>query len=225
MKRSILIIIMLLCMLALAACADVSTDDADDSAQNVTSSAANDSDDRDTKVSDGAVTSSNDAADDTDDCVVDSGVGYGDTPPSLLIICDDQKIETMRGTSTWTCPSDEDGTMMTICADCPHPLQAREYMPHLDATEGAVCLIFDVYPDELHVCCWSDDCWGNTDAASESVTMAGGCARTVPDGCCIMLDSVQLKQGTYIYEVTAAWSSNEQYYGTACYSFCATYEE
>jgi hypothetical protein len=70
---------------------------------------------------------------------------------------------------------------------------------------------FTITPDKVTVRCWSEECWGNTNAESEELPV------TIENGNVF----VHLKDGNYIYEVIAEWESGKRSVsGTVCYSFC-----
>lgn len=82
----------------------------------------------------------------------------------------------------------------------------------------AAYLQWNVIPDKVSVRYWSEDCWGKYDIEGEDLPVksletdfAGG-----GYGTNFMID---LKDGNYIYEVTAEWNRSEKYGGKAYYSF------
>ena len=146
-------------------------------------------------------------------------------PPALTVVYgENNSIEALRGTSSWMY-ANEDGTWTGIEADSMHPLNAKEYMPCLELLPVAtssrsplkVRMQWDPIPDEVMVRCWSEAYWGQYDAESEELTvrtlMVDSNMETAP------IISVELKDGSYVYEVIAEWNSAETYHGKACYSF------
>ena len=146
-------------------------------------------------------------------------------PPALTVLYgDNNSIEALKGTYSWMYQN-EDGTWTGMEADSIHPLAAKEYMPSLQllpvVTDSnshlKVKLQWDIAPDEITVRCWDEADWGQTDAESEELPV-----RTLTvdsDPATEPAASVELKDGSCVYEVIAAWNSAEQYNGNARYSF------
>jgi hypothetical protein len=99
-----------------------------------------------------------------------------------------------------------DGTMSGIKADSPHPLDPQLQLTPIETTESRVELQFEVPPQRISVCCWSDTLIGNTSAPAENASVSGS--------------MLELKPGGYIYEVTAVWNGeNLAAEGTVRYVF------
>ena len=141
-------------------------------------------------------------------------------PPALTVVYgENNSVEALRGTSSWMYQN-EDGTWTGIEADSMHPLQAKEYMPSLTllpVTPSFAGMQWDTVPDKVTVRCWNESYWGQYDAESEELSvrtlMVDSNMETAP------IISVELKDGSYVYEVIAEWNSAETYHGKACYSF------
>ena len=142
-------------------------------------------------------------------------------PPQLTIMYADEGITALRGTYSWTY-QDEDKTFMGIESDSLHPLQSKEYMPSLRLTRNTLShaepfsayLQFETAPNQLTVCCWSEEQWDHIDAESEAVAVSkydGEADQPVLQ--------IPLKEGGFVYEVVATWENAEAYGGTAHYSF------
>lgn len=146
-------------------------------------------------------------------------------PPVLTVVCGEASIEALKGGYSWETVN-EDDTATTVIADSAHPLDCKEMMPSIRLMPGylshvnpfAAYLQWSVHPDNVSVRCWSEECWGQYDAESEDlpvktleIDFVGG-----GYGTNFIID---LKDGTYIYEVTAQWDRTEHYNGTAYYSF------
>jgi hypothetical protein len=135
-------------------------------------------------------------------------------PPNLTISTWNSSIEAMMGTTSWGYDKG-DGTWSGVDIDCLHPLDSKEFMPALQITPSPysskssldAALFFDIAPDAITVCCWSDIHWGNISAESEDISVRDF--------------TIELKNGGYIYEVFARWDSSDKYEGTAYYSFYA----
>lgn len=127
-------------------------------------------------------------------------------PPTLKIL-DSTCIglEASKGTYSWTYDNG-DGTMSGICVDSSHPLEWQEFLVPLTTADDTVELYFDVQPQEFTVRCWSDVYWGQVDAKEEKVSVEG--------------NTLELKEGRYIYEVVATWTGeNLAAEGTVYYGF------
>ena len=129
-----------------------------------------------------------------------------DSPPILDVISDNTLCTAILGTYSWE-RRNNDGTTTATEADSAHPLDCKDVLVQLDTTEETALLRFQKEPDAiLSVRCWSDEYWHDPAAEGEAVTFNG--------------DEIELKQGGYIYEVAAQWSTESGYGGgIARYSF------
>lgn len=124
-------------------------------------------------------------------------------PPVMQVTCGAKDIMVYPGNYSWDYDRG-DGTGSGIVACGLHPLDAKEHMAVLQWKEDAAVLMFETEPDSITVRCWAGEYWGNTSALSEKISVKD--------------NKVELKEGEYIYEVTAEWS-RETYKGTAHYTF------
>lgn len=125
-------------------------------------------------------------------------------PPKLMI---NDLGEAVTGGYEWSCAMG-DGTWSHAIADSAHPLQMEKHLQILTPGNAWVDLNFESWPDEYTVRCWPDSAFGDTEAESEAVMTWN--------------NTIQLKTGGYIYEVTATWNDNGSgYYGTVTYVFYA----
>lgn len=150
--------------------------------------------------------------------------------PALTVICGKESVEALRGTSSWQYLNDN-GTSTAIESDSMHPLQAKEYMTPLKLIPTQYSSVeplkaylqWDVTPDKVSMRCWNEDCWGQYgqyEDTSEEITVsaleidyADGSYGIAPNYI------VKLKNGNYIYEVTAEWNNYDKFSGKAHYSF------
>lgn len=157
-------------------------------------------------------------------------------PPALTVIYGKENVKALRGTTSWTYVN-EDGTSTSVASDSLHPLQAKEYMPSLNLFPSTLSsseplkatLKWDFVPDKVTARCWSEDCWeqvGDYNETSEEIPLKrliiDSDTETDP------IISIEMKDGNYIYEITAEWNSYEKCSGKAYYSFytvCPDYEE
>lgn len=143
-------------------------------------------------------------------------------PPSLVVTASETIIEALKGTASWTYV-DDNGDLASIMGDGNHPLLKEATTPVLDLVPTYFSSIdplsaslqfgtapFTITPDKVTVRCWPEECWGNTKAESEELSV------TIENGNVF----VQLKDGNYIYEVIAEWNGERSVSGTVCYSFC-----
>lgn len=136
------------------------------------------------------------------------GTGEDSTPkpPALVVVAGEENHQTLLGTYTWR--RLHLGGMEEVCADSPHPLDCQNFLPLLEARQATVRLQFAQAPDgPLSARCWSDRQWGNSLADSQAVTVTG--------------DTLPLRPGGWIYEVTARWGSGHGPGGEASYAFYA----
>ena len=149
-----------------------------------------------------------------------------DVPPTLVVVSNGQSIEALKGSSYWI-HEETNGMRENIISDCGHPLMMKKSMPSIDilpahyATIGdplqakiqfiakGVTPVHEVAPDEIYIRCWEEKHWGKTNAKSENINP------TIVNGN-VFFD---LKNGNYIYEVVATWSTQDKFSGTAQYSF------
>ena len=127
-------------------------------------------------------------------------------PPALYVVTDKDSIRASCGNYDW-CYDTGNGTKESVTACGAHPLDLEDTIARLTTTLPSVQLQFmsapcDPYQITIH--CWSEDCWGDLEAASEALTLTDG--------------QLLLKEGGYIYQVTAKWSS-----GSASYCFYIQY--
>ena len=102
------------------------------------------------------------------------------------------------------------GTILNPLDERVHSLQPNVLRR---AAGSSVYLLFDVdtVPDEVTVRCWPDDSWGDLENAGESVPVTYDTYFSFP-----------LKDGSYIYDITASWDHRglpENYWWTVHYIF------
>lgn len=128
-----------------------------------------------------------------------------DSPPWLAVVSEDTSVGAVTGTYSWENPQ-ADGTIRSVEADSPHPLDCRDLLCPLDTTENTARLDFGHDPDAiLSVRRWSDALWGQTGAEPEDVPADGL--------------TISLAPGGWVYEVTARWDDQGYGGGTASYCF------
>lgn len=138
--------------------------------------------------------------------------------PTLNVLGPIGTVEAGRGTSSWTYKN-EDGTDTAVMADSQHPLSLVETMPVVEllpnyfshTNPNIVTLWFgssagELPPNKIEVLCWSEKYPTDDPESMEIVRENGKIA-------------LQLKDGNYIYEITAVWNSSSQYGGTVRYHF------
>ncbi len=94
----------------------------------------------------------------------------------------------------WMYPSGDESMNATI-ADAQHPLFCEDILDPIYVTGDYVKLAFEDDPDSIEVRCWPDTAWNSNTAESEEVTSYD--------------TAFDLKQGGYIYEITARWNESE----------------
>ena len=101
-----------------------------------------------------------------------------------------------------------DGTVASVVADAPHPLQCKDPLILVDTTLADCEIDFSDWPDDLIIRCWSDSCFGNPDAESEAVITWKNTQFSLKPAI----------TGGYIYEITATWNDDGGlFHGTAHY--------
>lgn len=133
-----------------------------------------------------------------------TGCGGGKTleePPALRVTCGDSSAAAWRGTCSWQWGD------RGMEADSLHPLEAKEFMEPLVVIPGdrVAELNFNLAPDEVTIRCWSDRHWNDPAAEGEELPVEDL--------------SFAMKDGSYIYMVTAEWTTTEDCGGSACYAF------
>ena len=106
-----------------------------------------------------------------------------------------------------------------------HPLQSKEYMPSLNLLPSIrssveplqAYLEWEVMPDDISVRCWSAAHWGKSESQSEEIPVSILMFDSEPPT--TSLATIKLKDGDYIYEVSAKWNRFETWGGSAHYSF------
>ena len=146
-------------------------------------------------------------------------------PPAMVVVSNEQSIEGQRGTSEWTY-RDENGKSVTVASEGIHLLSAKKTMPCIDLLPSYASFgdslgaylgfnvtgmnpIVQVPADEITIFCWKEEDWGKNGVMGEEIPLN-------PVGGTLFFD---LKDGNYVYEVTAAWKKNEGLGGTARYTF------
>lgn len=134
----------------------------------------------------------------------DDAVIILETPPILTVFSDETAFSTLLGTYSWQSRS-WDGSSRSMDVDSAHPLDCKDLFSLEETTDHTATLRFWEKPDTVSVRCWSDEHWYDPSAESEDVAVDG--------------NVIVLKPGGTIYEVNAAWGTENGYGGTASYSF------
>lgn len=140
-----------------------------------------------------------------------SGCGQGANkygPFKLTVTCGEASTEAKIGTHSWSSPKysvDACGTGL------PGGRDSMNCLGIAGAEQLTAQLDFEVIPDSVTVLCWSGDYWekGGTEVLSVNVPVT-----KAADGY-----SFSLKDGVYIYRVSAKWEHTGKYGGTVDYSF------
>lgn len=123
-------------------------------------------------------------------------------PPDLLVSNGAESINASQVCATWA----ENGGYQA-CYDGPNANELLEWgrMPWLTSEMFAI-LEFETLPDRIEVQCWAAGQEIRSDG--EIVALTGG--------------KLQLKDGSYVYEVTAQWNSYREDHGRVVYVFAVT---
>lgn len=108
-----------------------------------------------------------------------------------------------------------------------HPLDSREFMPELRISEVEetgetpfyAIFEFESEPDEVNVRFWDEECRNDVSAESRQIEARKTKVISGTGNESVIHFNIELQQESGIYEVTAKWSSSEEYGGTAYYSF------
>ena len=147
-------------------------------------------------------------------------------PPQLSVRCGDREIPAVRAVCAWKRRKNlGDGGRSLVVSDGLHPLQmldeeGRVNLTPLPVPPGSeIELDFERTPDELTVRCWTGDTaraifedpdlFSSCEAQGTELSVTEG--RVAPPG-----------SGDYIYEVSAKWSDDIGYGGTASFGFYTT---
>lgn len=138
-----------------------------------------------------------------------------DSPSAFSVTCGEVTIEPRTGSIQWEYTK-EDGTDGALLGDGLHPLEAKQDSPCLPLTpKGSLdaWLYWEIMPDRVSVRYWGEECWTDVDAKEvENFRLM----ESNEAGDCFLL---HLKDGNYIYEVTATWHNAPNFSGTVYYSF------
>ena len=112
--------------------------------------------------------------------------------------------------------------------DSVHPLQLRDVLPVVRRAPDPVSispacdvfLTFSQSPDAVQVYCWDDAFWETGRATAETVDLMDPASVRYGDGGYFF----RLREGGYVYEVTAQWKNLDGYPAAVCYAFYGVYE-
>ena len=131
-------------------------------------------------------------------------------PPVLTVICGDEQVSALQGTTWWSYQEDKeeqvsyhlDSDHMSVLIDKMTPL------PLTNEQDLTAYLKWQVMPDQVRVFCWP------VKDIPVTTGFAEGKGADETDHY-----TIQLQDGSYLYEVTASWSHSELYGGSAYYGF------
>ena len=130
--------------------------------------------------------------------------------PELVIVNGPHAISSLVTGYDWTVFVNE--TAENFVQDHADPLTHAIFpmLPHLAGDGIATTLQFESEPDSITVRCWPIEQQGN-ESAYDQFQIAT-----------VVNQQIQLKEGTYIYEVEALWYVNADGYGSTYYAFTAS---
>ena len=124
-------------------------------------------------------------------------------PPAAKLLHGNGSTPLLTAGRNWMYPNG-DGTMAAVIVDHAHPLFCKDSLDPIYVTGDYVKLAFEDDPDSISIQCWPDTAWNSNTAESESVNSYD--------------TAFDLKQGGYIYEITAKWNESEiEHYGSVSY--------
>ena len=136
--------------------------------------------------------------------------------PELTVTDGVNRAAALKCTVSWDYEK-PDGTRTGINACGSGPLGSRKYMEPLVTDSGLAWLEFELDPDSVTVKCWDAKYFGSYDVEGEPVRV-DVLAADFEDGTSTKTYSIHLKEGSWVYEVTAKWERG-QYGGTVYYGF------
>lgn len=137
--------------------------------------------------------------------------------PELAVSDGAAATQALKCTTSWMYTK-EDGTSSAYNACGDSPLGSKEFMEPLVTGSGRAWLNFELKPSSVTVQCWSAEYFGTYDVEGEPVEVEV-LAADFADGTSTETYSIPLKEGGWVYEVTAKWTSSENYGGTVYYGF------
>ena len=129
---------------------------------------------------------------------------FPEVPPELTVTAGEASCTALRGGWSWNYQL-EDGSYSGAIADSVHPLEAREITPVLEIPEPEAALTFALEPDAVAARCWPEEAWGDANAPGEDVSLDG--------------DTLPLRPGGWLYQVSASWDRMPGFAGDCQYSF------
>lgn len=144
-------------------------------------------------------------------------------PPQMEVIFGEKTICAMRGSYSWRVDGDDGKSQYTI-ADGIHPLTAKEHMPCLSLNPSnsndsyTAQLVFKVAPKKVTAETWPIKAFRNQSITSEKASV-DTIEIDYADGRNACDYTLQLKNGEYIYHVTAEWERRGEFGGSAEYCF------
>lgn len=124
-------------------------------------------------------------------------------PPAAKLLHGNGSSPLLTAGRNWMYPNG-DGTMAAVIVDHAHPLFCKDSLDPIYVTGDYVKLTFEDDPDSISIQCWPDSAWNSNTAESESVSSYG--------------TAFDLKQGGYVYEITAKWNESEiEHFGSVSY--------
>lgn len=139
--------------------------------------------------------------------------------PELRVTDGANRVDAIKCTTSWDYER-PDGTRMAIEACGMGPLQAKQYMEPLVTDSGMAWLEFELDPDSVSVKCWDAKYFGSYDhEVEEEHVEVEVLVADDADGTSTKTYSIPLKEGSWVYKVTAKWTRAEKYGGTGYFGF------
>ena len=137
--------------------------------------------------------------------------------PKLRVTAGGNEVQAIQCTTEWHYQN-PDGTGTGINACGSGPLASKQHMEPLVTDDRRAHLNFELAPDSVTVQCWDAKHFGEYDVEGEPVQVKV-LAADFADGSWSENISIPLKEGSWVYEVTAKWERNEKYGGTVYFGF------
>ena len=125
-------------------------------------------------------------------------------PPELTVSCGKSSVTAWEGGYSWMYTNPYTGKGTKVYADDFHPLKVLDSVPKLQiAPSRLASLQFSISPDKIEVKCY----------ALDEQDLNNGESISVQDS------TFKMKEGYYLYEIYAWWSSSDVYSGAVTYAF------
>lgn len=129
------------------------------------------------------------------------------TPPMALVSCGEQSMAPIFGGYDWNYILGEDNRNIKLDTENPLSNALADQIPWMHVASLVMPVQFQMVPDSIMVRCWEIGSQGDEHAYAEYQIAS------------VRNNMIQLKSGSYIYEITGEWYFDTTGYGTVSYIF------